>query len=387
MSAAVRTRRDVEADERERLAPHAVRSAESHGRVVPEAEHALRTAFQRDRDRIVHSQAFRRLQYKTQVFLHHEGDHYRNRLTHTLEGSQIARTLARALRLNEDLAEAVALAHDLGHTPFGHAGERALDRLMASAGGFDHNRQSLRVVDLLEERYPRFRGLNLCAETREGLCKHGVAFAHPVPLPARGEQPSLEAQIADHADEIAYTNHDVDDGLRSEILDLRQLDEIELWRVTRREIEARIGADAPERVLRAQTIARLIDRLVGDLVAATAERVEGAGVRSPEDVRACKEPLVGLSPSLRQQALLLKRFLYENLYHHPRVVRATVEAEQVLQDLFLLYRAEPQRLPAHVVERFGGESPERALADYVAGMTDRFALAEHERFFGGDVRP
>ena len=214
---ALRTREDWEREERERLAPWAVRSSESRGRIVPEPEHPYRTAFQRDRDRIVHSRAFRRLEYKTQVFVHHEGDHYRNRLTHTLEGAQIARTLARALRLNEELAEAVALAHDLGHPPFGHAGERVLAELLRDDGGFDHNRQTLRVVDLLEERYPDFRGLNLSSETREGILKHGCRWPHPVPVPPRESQPSLEAQVADRSDEIAYTNHDLDDGLRSEL--------------------------------------------------------------------------------------------------------------------------------------------------------------------------
>jgi dGTPase len=225
----LRTRQDIERDEAERLAPFAVRSAASRGRVVPEEEHAYRTCFQRDRDRVVHCTAFRRLEYKTQVFVQHEEDHYRNRLTHTLEGAQIARTVARALRLNEDLAEAVVLAHDLGHTPFGHAGERVLDELMRGDGGFDHNRQSLRVVDLLEERYAEFRGLNLTWETREGILKHGCSWEHPVPVPELAKQPSLEAQVADAADEIAYLNHDLDDGLRSGLLTLEMLEDAPLW--------------------------------------------------------------------------------------------------------------------------------------------------------------
>ena len=232
---ALRDRIAYEREECERFAPWAVASAASRGRVHAEAEHRHRTAFQRDRDRIVHSRAFRRLEYKTQVFVYHEGDHLRNRLTHTIEASQIARTIARALRLNEELAEAVVLAHDLGHTPFGHAGERVLADLMEDHGGFDHNRQSLRIVDWLEERYAAFRGLNLCYETREGILKHGCHWDHPVPVPAPAAQPSLEAQVADRADEIAYTNHDLDDGLRSGLLDLAALDAVPLWRDTHRQ--------------------------------------------------------------------------------------------------------------------------------------------------------
>ena len=281
----LRTREVFEAEEFERLARYAMKSAESRGRAVAEPEHPYRTAFARDRDRIVHSRAFRRLEYKTQVFVYHEGDHYRNRLTHTLEGGQISRTIARVLRLNEELAEAVVLAHDLGHTPFGHAGERALDELMEGEGGFDHNRQSLRIVDLLEEKYPGFRGLNLTSETREGILKHGCHWPHPVPVPATTAQPSLEAQVADAADEIAYTNHDLDDGLRAELLDLGLLDDVVLWGETRHQVTATLG-DAPERVRRAQTIIALINRLVTDLVETSASRLASAGVESVEQVRA-----------------------------------------------------------------------------------------------------
>jgi dGTPase len=379
---ALRTREDVEAEERERLAPWAARSATSAGRVVPEPEHGYRTAFQRDRDRIVHSRAFRRLEYKTQVFVYHEGDHYRTRLTHTLEGAQIARTMARALRLNEDLAEAIVLAHDLGHTPFGHAGERALHRLMKEHGGFEHNRQTLRIVDLIEDRYPGFRGLNLTSETREGVLKHGARFPHPVPLPKLGAQPSLEAQLADLADEIAYTNHDLDDGLRSGLLTLSTLDASPLWRETRESTCARIReSEGPvhERVLRAQTIVALVNRLVTDAIEASAARIEAAGVGSLEEVRSHPEPLVGFSPSTLAGARALKRFLFENLYHHPRVLRMNRKAERILGDLWEIYRDEPRQLPRHVVERFEPDGEARATADYVAGMTDRFALAEHKR--------
>jgi dGTPase len=379
----VRTREAYEAEEEARLAPYAQRAARSRGRVHAEAEHPYRTAFQRDRDRIVHSRAFRRLEYKTQVFVHHEGDHFRNRLTHTLEGSQIARTVARALRANEDLAEAVALAHDLGHTPFGHAGEAALDRLLEAEGGFDHNRQTLRIVDLLEERYPGFRGLNLTAETREGFLKHGRAFEHPVPLPPATPHAGLEAQIADACDEIAYTSHDLDDGLRSGLLGVEALAEAPLWGELRRSVEAAI-AGAPERVLRAQTLVALTNRLVTDLVETTAAQLGSVRPASADEVRAHPERLVGFSSATRLSLGALKDFLFENLYHHPDVLRMSLEAGRVLGDLFRAFREDPGRLPAHVRARFAIDGEARAIADYVAGMTDRFALAEHRKLLEPD---
>jgi dGTPase len=348
----VRTREDYEREEIERLAPYAVKSAESLGRIADETEHEYRTAFQRDRDRIVHSQAFRRLEYKTQVFIYHEGDHYRNRLTHTLEASQIARTIARTLRVNEELAEAIALAHDLGHTPFGHAGERGLDLLLEKEGGFDHNRQSLRIVDLLEVRYPGFRGLNLTAETREGLLKHGCDWEHPVPLPVPTPSPSIEAQTTDVSDEIAYTNHDLDDGLRSKLLTLEMLDEVRLWRRARESFEDRLS-EAPERVLRAQTIVALINLLATDLIEASGRRLRAAALDSVAKVRDRSSPLVQ-------------------------------RAQRILSELFRVYREDPRKLPAHVVARFGEEGEARAVGDYIAGMTDRFALAEHGRLVDSD---
>jgi dGTPase len=383
MSGALRTRLDWEQEERERLAPWAVRSAESRGRVVPEPEHPYRTVFQRDRDRIVHSRAFRRLEYKTQVFIHHEGDHYRNRLTHTLEGAQIARTIARILRLNEDLAEAVALAHDLGHTPFGHAGERVLDELLRDAGGFDHNRQTLRVVDLLEQRAPGFRGLNLSWETREGILKHGCRWEHPVPVPELGAQPSLEAQVADRSDEIAYVNHDLDDGLRSRLLTLEQLADVPLWRETHAEVVDRMP-DADPAVQRTQTIVALINRLVTELVEASARRLEAAALPNVDALRRRPpheggERLLGYPPAVEKALRELKDFLYRNLYHHPHVVATTREAERVLAELWRVVRADPAKLPASVRARFAEDGEERAIADYLAGMTDRFALAEHRR--------
>jgi dGTPase len=374
----LRSREDVEREERERLGPFAQKSGASRGRVHPEPEHGYRTAFQRDRDRIVHSRAFRRLEYKTQVFVYHEGDHYRNRLTHTLEGSQIARTLARALRANEELAEAVVLAHDLGHTPFGHAGERALDELLEDEGGFDHNRQTLRIVDWLEDRYPHFRGLNLTAETREGILKHGCEWPHPVPIPALAHCPSLEAQLADHADEIAYTNHDLDDGLRSGLLTAGQLEDVVLWRETRRELEGRLG-EVEERVLRAQVVRRLIDRLVTDLLEGTAAALADLAPSGPDAVRGAPQWMARFSKEIGGLKAELKAFLYDNLYAHPRVVRMTRKAERILGDLFRIYREDPRQLPPHVVARFDEEGEARAIADYIAGMTDRFALAEHRK--------
>ncbi len=378
----LRSREVFEAEERERLAPCAVRSAESCGRVVPEEGHPYRTAFQRDRDRVVHSRAFRRLEYKTQVFVYHEGDHYRNRLTHTIEASQISRTIARTLRLNEELAEAIVLAHDLGHTPFGHAGERVLAELMAQDGGFDHNRQSLRIVDLLEDRYPGFRGLNLSYETREGILKHGCHWEHPVEVPAPTPQPCLEAQMADKADEIAYTNHDLDDGLRSGLLRWEELDDVELWRDVRLEVESRIGA-CSDRVRRAQVIVSLTNHLVTDLVEATAARVEASGVRSVDALRHARQRLGGFSSEVEKAKRELKRFLHQRLYLHPRVVERNERVGALLADLFRVYRADPRLLPEHVRARFGEDGEPRAVADYVAGMTDRFAIEDHRRRFGG----
>jgi len=375
-------REAFEAEEAVRLARYAVASGASRGRVFAEAPHAYRTEFQRDRDRIVHSRAFRRLEYKTQVFVYHEGDHYRNRLTHTLEGGQISRTIARVLRLNEELAESVALAHDLGHTPFGHAGERVLDRLMAGAGGFDHNRQSLRVVDLLEDRYPHFRGLNLSYETREGILKHGCKWPHPLPLPEATPQPSLEAQVADEADEIAYTNHDLDDGLRSGLLSAEQLEAVVLWRETRDEVAARLGP-VRERVLRAQVIVALINRLVTDLVQASAARLEAAQPDSVDAVRHSRERLIGFSLETAKLARELKGFLGREFYRHPRVLEVSARAETILGDLFEVYTRDPGRLPAHVRERAPQDGRARATADYIAGMTDRFAMNEHARLCGG----
>ncbi len=372
-------REQYEEREATRLAGYALTARASRGRLHPEEGHAYRTDFQRDRDRIVHSRAFRRLEYKTQVFIFHEGDHYRNRLTHTLEASQIARTIARVLRANEDLAEAIVLAHDLGHTPFGHAGEHALARLMESDGGFDHNRQTLRIVDWLEERYPAFRGLNLTDETREGILKHGSKWDHPVPTPPLAANPSLEAQLADASDEIAYLNHDLDDGLRSGLLTREQLEVLSLWREATRLARDRHGD--LEKAGAHPAISALIDMLTTDLVHATIARLEEQGCESVDDVRNAPTRVAVYSDAVVAARRELREFLFDNLYYHPRVLRMSRKAERILTDLFGIYREEPRQLPARVTRNFADVGEARAIADYIAGMTDRFALSEHRKLF------
>lgn len=363
------------------LAPWAMRSAGSRGRRYPEEEHPLRTAFQRDRDRIIHSTAFRRLEYKTQVFVNHEGDYYRTRLTHTMEAAQIARTIARILRLNADLAEAVALAHDLGHTPFGHAGERVLDRLMQPWGGFEHNRQSLRIVDVLEERYPSFPGLNLSWEVREGIVKHSPPYDRPAAAAFdSGSAPALEVQVVDLADEIAYNSHDIDDGMKSGLLSAEDLASVRLWGEAYGEVRKAAPASTP-RIWRYQAVRWIIDRLVRDLVETTAGRVRDLGVRNVQDVRTHGAPIVGFSEEVDRQRRELKAFLMEKLYRHHRVVRMMAKAQRVIEQLFAVYVEQPQTLPPHILARCerGGEEFHRVVADYIAGMTDRFALQEHRK--------
>ena len=372
----MRLRDQIEREEDERLSPWASRSSRSSGRLHAEPSHPYRSEFQRDRDRVLHSSAFRRLQYKTQVFVYHEGDHFRNRLTHTLEGAQIGRTVARALGCNEDLVEAIALAHDLGHTPFGHSGERALHHLLHAHGGFEHNRQSLRLVDWLERRSAAYRGLNLTLETRAGLLKHGAEYplySHPVALPEPGPRPSAEAQIANLADDIAYHNHDADDGLRSGLLQESSLAEVELWKRARE----RVGASAP----RASVIVALIDLLATDLVRASARRLDASGAKTSDDVRQAPEPLIGFSESMVRQKQELADFLTHRLYRHHQVVRMGAKAERILGELWTAYTDDPRLLPPHAVEPALDEPEERAIADYMAGMTDRFAMDEHRKLF------
>jgi len=377
----MRTREEIERHEHAYLAPFAVRSAESKGRLVAEPAHRYRTAFQRDRDRVLHARAFRRLQYKTQVFPYHEGDHFRNRLTHTLEVAQIARTIARALGANEDLVEAIVLAHDLGHPPFGHAGERVINQLLKAYGGFEHNRQSLRLVDWLEERSERYPGLNLSAETRAGILKHGADFpryAHPVPLPELGPGPTLEAQIANTADEVAYHTHDLDDGLRADLLEWDALAELDLWRRATDAVREE-GARDP-RILRPRVTVMVIDLLVSDLIETSAARLARLAPKSASEVQSA-EPLIAFSPAIAEQKKAVARYLLDHFYRHYRVVRMAAKAERILTDLWQAYAGDPRQLPPHVLERAQGEPEQRAIADYIAGMTDRFAMDEHQRLF------
>jgi len=365
------------------LASYAAHSSQTRGRRHAEPSAAPRSEFQRDRDRIIHSTAFRRLEYKTQVFVNHEGDLFRTRLTHSLEVAQIGRTIARILQLNEDLVEAVALAHDLGHTPFGHAGQDALNACMREHGGFEHNLQSLRVVDMLEERYAEFDGLNLTFEAREGILKH-CSLGHAEKLGDVGarfinrQQPSLEAQIANLADEIAYNNHDVDDGLRSGLITEEQLSEVQLFARHQGEVRALYPALTGRRVV-TETVRRMINTLIIDLVNTTRINIENSGVQTLDDVRAAP-PLAAFSPALLDEHRELKRFLHRHLYRHYKVARMSSKAGRIISDLYTAFTGDARLLPPEHQERESLEGA-RAVADYIAGMTDRYAIREHRRIF------
>jgi dGTPase len=368
------------------LAPYAARSRNSRGRAHPESEPEDRTRYQRDRDRILHTTAFRRLEHKTQVFITYEGDYYRTRLTHTLEVSQIGRSLARSLAANEDLVEAVCLAHDLGHPPFGHSGEAALSRLMDGHGGFDHNRQSLRIVTTLERRYPSFPGLNLTWETREGIVKHETAFDIPdMSEYSPDERGTLEAQIANAADECAYTSHDLDDGLRSGMLTPEDLADLDLWALLRE--AAGWNAGLLDELTRHRMIRAFIGLAVKDIARSTERRLAGLKPASPDDVRRLPENIVGHSDSLRAPLEALRGRLFEKLYRHWRVMRMAVKAEKFLSELFAAYVANPRILPPAALERAGEEDIRRIACDYIAGMTDRFALEEYEKLTDPHTRP
>jgi dGTPase len=364
------------------LAPYAVTEHNSRGRILPEELPSGRTEFQRDRDRIIHSTAFRRLEYKTQVFVNHEGDLFRTRLTHSIEVAQIARSIARRLNLNEDLVEAISLAHDLGHTPFGHAGQDALNECMKEYGGFEHNLQSLRVVDLLEERYAAFDGLNLTFETREGILKH----CSPLHAPALGEvaarflqnrRPSLEAQIANLADEIAYINHDVDDGLRSGLITLEQISTVGIFPQFLQAVRQDHPGLAERRVIH-ETVRRMINLMVGDLIRETGANLKRHDVRSLDDVRAAPA-LVAFSAEMKEQNRALKSFLYAQLYRHYRVMRMSAKAHRIIGDLFGAFMQDSRLLPPQY-QQAEADRP-RAIADYIAGMTDRYAIREHRLIF------
>ncbi|NML63010.1 deoxyguanosinetriphosphate triphosphohydrolase [Massilia sp. RP-1-19] len=367
------------------LAPYAVQSDTARGRRYPEAAHASRSQFQRDRDRIIHCSAFRRLEYKTQVFLNHEGDMFRTRLTHSLEVAQIGRSLARNLRLNEDLVEAVSLAHDLGHTPFGHVGQDVLDECMKDHGGFEHNLQSLRVVDTLEQSYGAFDGLNLMFETREGILKH-CSLTNAKTLGPVAErfidrtQPSLEAQLTNLADEIAYNSHDIDDGLRSGLITIEQLEEVEFFGRLWHEVQTTFPGVSGRRAIY-ETLRRLITAMADDLIATSGGLLAEANPGSVDAVRA-SAPLIRFSDGMRKDATELKRFLRQNLYRHYQVNRMRVKASKIVRELYEAFVAEPVLLPPDYQENTGDEGKQvRMIADYIAGMTDRYAIREHRRIF------
>jgi dGTPase len=384
------------------LAPYASRPDRSRGRVRPEPESAMRSPFQRDRDRIIHSTAFRRLKHKTQVFVHHEGDHYRTRLTHSIEVAQIARSIARPLGLDEDLAEAVALAHDLGHPPFGHAGEEALDEAMGPFGGFDHNEQTFRILTMLERHYAEFDGLNLTWECLEGIAKHNgplrgmkansKAKARGVPTTiARFSTelrdleldgwPGPEAQVAALADDIAYNNHDIDDGLRAGLFGITELSEVALTGSVFREVALRYPGLETTRLIH-ESVRRLIDRMVSDLIEETRRRLQDARPASVEEIRGLGGPVVAFSPPMREKERALKQFLFQRMYRHQRVMEAAGDAKLVVRKLFDAYLADPTKLPAEWRAKAGAaNSPEtaRLVADYIAGMTDPYAFDAHRR--------
>jgi dGTPase len=374
------------------LAPYAVSETQSRGRLYPEPPPLCRSEYQRDRDRIVHCSAFRRLEYKTQVFVNHVGDMFRTRLTHSLEVAQIARTVARALRLNEDLTEAIALAHDLGHTPFGHAGQHSLNACMQGHGGFEHNLQSLRIVDCLEQRYAEFEGLNLTFETREGILKH-CSRSHAPALGTVGQrflsggQPSLEAQVANIADEIAYNNHDIDDGLRSGMIKLEALCKLNLFKEKYSEVVSQYPRLAQKRIIY-EVVRRMINQQVLELIEASQASIEAVAPKSVEEVRAASQPLIAFSESMREKHLELSRFLRTHLYQHYRVRRMSTKADRIIRELFHAFMRDPQLLPpeaqANAEGSDGGKGEPRALraraiADYIAGMTDRYAILEYQR--------
>ncbi len=364
------------------LAPYAMKSYNSRGRKYPEKTHPYRSSYQRDRDRIIHSAAFRRLEYKTQVFVNHEGDYYRTRLTHTLEVAQIGRTIASALRLNVDLIEAIALAHDLGHTPFGHSGEDALNELMAKQGGFNHNLQGLRVVDLLEQRSPDVPGINLSWEVREGIVKHSSQFDKAVEISdlAPEELPTLETQVADIADEIAYDNHDIDDGLTSGLLKKEDLMKLPIWHNINRTIHEKYGkinTDVEKYVI----IRYLIDMQVTDLIEETERQIKRHRIKNCAGVKSAQEKIVVFSKQMQALRRPLRELLIEKLYHHYRVMRMSNKAKRFIQELFKVYVEKPEALPPQVQNMIPAYGVKRVVCDYIAGMTDRYALDEYKKLF------
>ncbi|MDE0961274.1 MAG: deoxyguanosinetriphosphate triphosphohydrolase [Planctomycetota bacterium] len=373
---------DPHTREQQLLAPYAMQSARSRGRVHPEPPAPHRTAYQIDRERVIHCTAFRRLEYKTQVFANHQGDHYRTRLTHTLEVAQVSRAVARRLGLNEDLVETIALGHDLGHPPFGHAGERELDQWMASHGGFNHNRHALRVVDLLEQRYPGFLGINLSWEVRESIVKHYGRFDEPGLAEFEpGVPPTLEAQLADIGDSLAYDCHDLDDGLRSGVLELAALCGIEIFARSERAVRQQYGEGLSRRVLIARTISGVISDQINDLVVTSSTRIAERNIQSVEDVRAAPDDLLGFSDAMSAEKAQLQTFLHDRLYRDPHCVRVSQKGRRMIAALFQEFVREPAQLPREHLESCAEIGRERAVCDYIAGMTDRYCVQEYERLF------
>lgn len=376
------TRKDIEERESKFLAPYAMHSKDTKGRKYNETEPKYRSCYQRDRDRVIHSIAFRKLEYKTQVFVNHEGDYYRTRLTHTLEVSQIARSIARVMALNEDLVEAIALSHDIGHPPFGHAGEETLSSLMKDKGGFNHNLQGLRVVDELEERYPDFPGLNLTWEVREGINKHTTMFDKSERLAELEPDlsPTLETQVVDVADEIAYDNHDIDDGLTSGLIDERQLSELELWQDAGTVIKKKISG-LSDKIRSYQIIRSLIDRQIRDLIENSEKNIKAAGIKNIQDVRRHPEKLISFSETMKARRSEFRKFLMENLYKNFRVIRMSDKARRFITELFHAYMEKPGQLPPSDQKKIKKYDIHRVVCDYIAGMTDRCALDEYKKLF------
>lgn len=372
-------RERIERFERKILAPYAALSSQSRGRQYPQGEHTIRTAFQRDRDRVIHSAAFRRMEYKTQVFVNHEGDHYRTRLTHTIEVAQISRTIARSLGLNEDLAEAIALVHDLGHTPFGHSGEEVLNELMADFGGFNHNRQSLRVVDILERRYPNHPGLNLTYEVREGIAKHETSAEPILPdLFPPAEKPTLEASLVDIADSIAYNSHDVDDGLSSGLLDWQSLESVPIWTEACEESKRKYP-ELDKKHRRHSVVRLLVDWQVSDLVNRTFSNIKNSNIQTPEDVRSSPVKLADFSDMMSEKLDALRVFLNDNLYRHPHIQKMARQSRAIIETLFDMYKKDPSELHGKFKLRVDKEPPEIIICDFIAGMTDRYAYKIYEQ--------
>ena len=378
-------RQDIEGMESESLAPYAVKSGSSRGRQHKEKEHSYRTRFQRDRDRVIHSSAFRRLEYKTQVFVYHEGDYYRTRLTHSMEVAQIARSICKSMQLNEDLAESIALSHDLGHPPFGHTGQKILNSLLKDYGGFEHNKQGLRVVKLLEKKYPEFNGLNLTWELQEGISKHSVDSENPIMQMKGYRFPSLEAQVADCADGIAYNAHDLDDGITSGLLNLEQVRKLLIWREHEKKIDKKYK-NLDFKLKKYQIVRQIINDLITDFRKTTLGNLKSNKIQSVDDIRYAKKRMAGFSTQMIKKSGELKKFLHKNLYNHRKVKRMEFKSEVCLTGLFKAFSLNFDLLPESVQIGANNDSPQRRICDYISGMTDRYAIGEYKKLFSPDEK-